>query len=549
MKFSHLIIAPLLTSSLSAYAADIKPKVDIDTRNMWQGFYLGANTGMGSGNTASEGISFRDFSAIPSLNFPTSTAVGLSKTPNKFSSGLIAGIQVGYNFFLTRNVIIGGEADFNWSNVRNSGSFNGNQYQVIGALSTKASNAGYQREGINYLGTIRGRIGMPIGRILPFLTAGMSYLDNASIFNGAQFFGFGSFGGMGGQYTKVNNLSLGWVAGIGSEYKIDENLSIKTEYLYTQFSRASVSGYGFNTYKGTINQDFLAYDKTSSNNPNIHQLRIGLNYFPSIINGKYTLNNSNNSNYNYFSEIKPQKGMYIGVNANYGIGNKNVASFYNSYVNQPAYNLIRNIYADSVTNNNIGGVLTGVQLGYNYDLQNKFIAGIETDFEWSGIQSSTSKSASVISTNTSLIGLGYSNTDNKVQWYGSSRLRLGYSLSNLMPYVTGGIAYSLETTRDINYSTNEPFPIFKSGSNSSMLVGWAAGCGIELPINNYLTSKFEYLYTQFGSNNTSENTLSIAQDGVYADFARHNSNIDFHQMRVGLNYHFNAGEEKIVAKY
>ena len=39
-----------------------------------------------------------------------------------------------------------------------------------------------------------------------------------------------------------SDLRWGWVAGDGIEYKFNQNWSLRTEYLHTDFGRASVSG-------------------------------------------------------------------------------------------------------------------------------------------------------------------------------------------------------------------------------------------------------------------------------------------------------------------
>ncbi|MGH9811072.1 MAG: outer membrane protein, partial [Terriglobia bacterium] len=68
----------------------------------------------------------------------------------------------------------------------------------------------------------------------------------------------------------------GWVAGAGVEYAIAENLSFKTEYLYSQYS-------GFNVaYQRNLAADGLFADSTqgtlSTGTLGIHLARAGLNW-------------------------------------------------------------------------------------------------------------------------------------------------------------------------------------------------------------------------------------------------------------------------------
>jgi outer membrane immunogenic protein len=77
---------------------------------------------------------------------------------------------------------------------------------------------------INWLGTVRGRIGYAFDRFLPYITGGVA------------------FGGVRGAYAVTtpagaftatgSDTNFGWTLGGGLEYAFTPNLSLKAEYLY-----------------------------------------------------------------------------------------------------------------------------------------------------------------------------------------------------------------------------------------------------------------------------------------------------------------------------
>src|SRR5215470_20088655 len=86
----------------------------------------------------------------------------------------------------------------------------------------------------------------------------------------------------------------------------------------------------------------------------------------------------------------------------------------------------------------MNGVIGGVQAGYN-DQFGTWVWGWETDFQGSG-QKGGSTFNSAVTTGTTPIPLT-ATTDHKLEWFGTTRGRLGFLWGpNVLLYGTGGVA-------------------------------------------------------------------------------------------------------------
>jgi outer membrane immunogenic protein len=123
----------------------------------WTGFYFGANLG----------ASFND-----------------SETDD--DTAFLGGVHAGYNWQRHGNVVLGVEGDVDFA------------------------------DDIDYLASLRGRLGFAAGPTLFYATAGVAFLgvDDA----------FGD-----------DDTLTGWVAGLGLEHKVRENVSVGLEGLYYDF--------------------------------------------------------------------------------------------------------------------------------------------------------------------------------------------------------------------------------------------------------------------------------------------------------------------------
>ena len=139
------------------------------------------------------------------------------------------------------------------------------------------------------------------------------------------------------------------------------------------------------------------------------------------------------------------------------------------------------------------GGLIGFTGGYNYQMPNNRVVGVEGDIDMGNIKSSNGSNSSE---------LRYMNT---------LRGRLGYANDRMLPYVTAG--YAGGTTHDDNLGSTA----------DTYHNGWTAGAGIEMAITDSWSIKGEGLYVRLEDKTYPNGGESGAELGI---------------ARIGLNYRF-----------
>lgn len=163
-------------------------------------------------------------------------------------------------------------------------------------------------------------------------------------------------------------------------------------------------------------------------------------------------------------------------------------------------------WADADLTSNVGGVIGGAQIGYNWQaFGSPFVLGLEADF-----QGSSQKEEATIFPVTA---------EAKLPWFGTVRGRVGYAFDRVMLYATGGFAY-----QHIEASATTGI-IGVSASDTG--VGWTAGGGLEWAFWDRWSAKFEYLYL---------NTEGL--DFAVGPFLISTGRIENHVARAGVNYRF-----------
>lgn len=196
------IFAAMLTSAFAlglapAMAADliiedaVSAQGVVEVGGSWEGVYLGTFLGGAVGSISEvDGVEEHDI------------------------SGWLVGAAVGANFYLTDNVVAGIVGDIAWSNIVDDG----------------------DEAGFDWVGSLRGRLGVDAGGFLPYLTAGVA---------------------AGGGYIEIENaVHLGWTVGAGVEVAITDDLSLDLLYRYTDYGSHDYfddgNDWAFKTHQATV---------------------------------------------------------------------------------------------------------------------------------------------------------------------------------------------------------------------------------------------------------------------------------------------------------
>jgi outer membrane immunogenic protein len=201
----------------------------------WTGVYLGLNAGGGIA---------RDSTVQTITPAPTRDVLAAFTTS---PAGFIGGGQAGYNYQFAPNWVAGFEADLQGANQSES------TCTFVCAFTTT------QR--LNWLGTIRGRLGYTNGDWMYYVTGGGAW---AGI---KEDFAYVPFGPISGVATASSRTTSGWTVGGGVETHLMGNWTGKVEYLYVDLGSIG----------DTITIPGPSIVSTSSNIRD-HVIRAGVNY-------------------------------------------------------------------------------------------------------------------------------------------------------------------------------------------------------------------------------------------------------------------------------
>jgi outer membrane immunogenic protein len=161
----------------------------------WTGIYIGLNGGYGWGNAQYSDPFIGSFS--------------------KAATGWLGGGTVGYNL-QTNSWVLGVEGDLDASSIMGTNT----SFPTCAFLQAcQARN--------DWFGTVRGRLGYALDRVLVFATGGAAFGD-LKLTN--------PFG-----VSETHNTNVGWVVGGGVEYAFQGPWSIKAEYLYADLGNVGCS--------------------------------------------------------------------------------------------------------------------------------------------------------------------------------------------------------------------------------------------------------------------------------------------------------------------
>jgi outer membrane immunogenic protein len=293
-------------------------------------------------------------------------------------------------------------------------------------------------------------------------------------------------------------------------------------------------------------------------------------------------------------------GFYAGLNIGYGFGTSN-GSYTSAYplldTWDDAQATARGLLSfkdnsQGITFGNAGnapmtqnGVIGGGQIGYNLQLQDRYVIGFEADIQGTGITGNgksynLSRGELDYSFRSGTPRDGYSRLvfgqnaiSASVDWLGTARLRAGYLITpTLLAYGTGGLTYGGIT------ATSSPGAIagyygdltgtFRGwqgsvglqGNSNTLAVGWNAGGGVEWMFMQNWSAKAEAIYYDLGAQTLTSYTYGPEytfrgtgfSNPTGAWLVQNNNTISYNGIiaRAGVNYHFNfANVAPVVAKF
>jgi outer membrane immunogenic protein len=230
-------------------------------------------------------------------------------------------------------------------------------------------------------------------------------------------------------------------------------------------------------------------------------------------------------------------GFYIGANGGYAFGGRDsvdIAETSNGapFVagTWPGFGNFRNLQ--------LSGAFAGGQIGYNWQVNPNWVIGVEADLQGAGIRATQNVTLAYINAANAITVGSSSNVD----WFGTARGRVGWAIDRWLVYATGGLAYG-----NSKYAVTMSDTLgFTANSNiNTTRLGYVVGGGVEWAFTQNWTAKVEYQYINLGTYNVAAVEIVGGAASTFAIATQ--AHPDFHSVRLGINYLFNAGP--VVARY
>lgn len=235
-KIALAAVAASLMFGNAASAADLArrtytkapPPVIAPVYN-WTGLYIGGNVG---GGWSRDSGATRCVDPAGVVNGPLCQNVPGGTIDG---SGVIGGLQAGYNWQVSPNWLIGVEADIQGADIKGSTTLNGPFPLFGGGFGVPTTYTASEK--IDWFGTVRGRVGITADSVLLYVTGGLAYGHarlNTDLFSGP---------GAPLPFTFPASASVtkaGWTAGGGVEWGFASNWSVKVEGLYYDLGTTTV---------------------------------------------------------------------------------------------------------------------------------------------------------------------------------------------------------------------------------------------------------------------------------------------------------------------
>ncbi|HEX6214851.1 MAG TPA: outer membrane beta-barrel protein [Vicinamibacterales bacterium] len=239
----------------SASAADlpVKSRVVTPIAPSWTGFYVGLHAGWAWNSQSATTTSI------------TTDLLGLPTSHSLSRNGPLYGAQVGYNVQVA-NWVFGIEGDF--SGVHASATSSADIFPNVAPLLPRGTAT--LTSDIEWLASIRGRLGLTWGSGLVYVTGGIA---SAGVTHQGTYNVVTPF--VAAASVSAKESKSGWVLGGGYEGMVTGNWTLRAEYLYYSFGDHTAStnlahNIGVPPFPATLNYAW--------SDLNIQTLRLGFNY-------------------------------------------------------------------------------------------------------------------------------------------------------------------------------------------------------------------------------------------------------------------------------
>lgn len=275
LRFASIVFVALgVASAQPAAAADIAARAplykapQLPVAYNWSGFYAGVNVGYGWSDDA---IQLAPHDPVFTAGVLDVALAGGLVPPSLATNprGVLGGVQAGYNV-QTGSLVWGVEADIAAAGIKGSSTVS-RTLPVFPDITTT------QEQKVDWLGTVRGRIGVTVTPDwMLYATGGLAYghvKASTSIVDPTLAAGTPCLNVICGAATS-ESWRVGWAVGGGGEYRFSPNWSVKLEYLY--YDLGSEKYTFFNPLFPFTPGPARGFDATADFTG--HIARVGLNY-------------------------------------------------------------------------------------------------------------------------------------------------------------------------------------------------------------------------------------------------------------------------------
>jgi outer membrane immunogenic protein len=162
------------------------------------------------------------------------------------------------------------------------------------------------------------------------------------------------------------------------------------------------------------------------------------------------------------------------------------------------------------------GIVGGIFGGYNFATGQGLVFGIEGEFNLTN----ASGSSPLLDGNAGGAVVAGQAFSGDIDWTAAGRVRLGYALDRVMPYIAGGVAIADYSVANTVGGTTET-------AYDETLVGWTIGGGVEWAATDTLITRVDVRYSEFDR--------KLANTVVFDDY---DVSLNTLEIKVGVAYKF-----------